>query len=50
MHSEEKNQTEHEVDHRFDSLARNMADIAGVPGSQFLHHLPRQNLLPLQAL
>jgi hypothetical protein len=34
MHSEEENQTEHEVDHRFDSLATNVADTARVPESQ----------------
>jgi hypothetical protein len=30
MNSEKENQTEHEVDHRFDSLAANLADTAGV--------------------
>jgi hypothetical protein len=34
MHSEEESQTEHEVDHWFDSLATNVADTAGVPESR----------------
>jgi hypothetical protein len=34
MHPEEENQTEHEVDHRFDSLATNVANTAGAPESQ----------------
>jgi hypothetical protein len=40
MNSEEQNQTEHEVDHWFDSLATNLAVTAGVPESQLYpaHH------------
>jgi hypothetical protein len=40
MHSEEKNQTEYEVDHWFDSLATNVADTAGMTESQTYAAIP----------
>src|SRR5580698_11229375 len=39
MYSEEKNQTKHEVDHRFDSLAKNVANTAGLPVDALLWRL-----------